>query len=191
MFLGVILEITSAAVGLLPQRYQAPYHDAAELLTEARRLRACQAALPQLQPHPEPPTTSATIASLQAQLDLERAHRTADRLHHELSETQALMGTLLQIIDALRDVITELVLDLFSAPRAAVRTVPRSLAERQRTEAVEYKAAAEYGRVDHRRRVLERRMSKHQHHRSAATPPGPVALVGRWWLCGYPSAAPP
>ncbi|GHF87398.1 hypothetical protein GCM10018790_76140 [Kitasatospora xanthocidica] len=67
------------------------------------------------------------------------------------------MGTLLQIIDALRDIITELDLDLVGAPRTAGRTVPRSPAERQRTEAVEYKAAAEteFDRVDHRRRVLE------------------------------------
>ncbi|MFH8350426.1 HEAT repeat domain-containing protein [Streptomyces sp. NPDC018045] len=156
-FLEVFLEITSDAANLPPQRHQALRQEATELLTRAWRLRTRQAVLPQPQPHPESPTTSAAIASLQAQLDLERAHRAGDRLRHELSETQALMGTLLQIIDALRDMITELDLDLFGAPRAAVRTVPRSLAERQRTEAVEYKAAAEaeYGRVDHRRRVLE------------------------------------
>lgn len=150
-FLRVFLEITGAAAGLPPQRHQALYREATELLTKARRLRACPTALPQ------PPTESAAIATLQAQLDLERAHRAGDRLRRELADTQALMGTLLQIIDALRDIITELDLDLFDAPRTAARTVPRTLAERQRTEAVEYKAAAEteYGRVDHRRRVLE------------------------------------
>ena len=154
-FLGIFLEITSAAAGLPPQRHQTLYREATELLTKARRLRARPVALPQ--PQPEPPTESAAIATLQAQLDLERAHRAGDRLRRELTDTQALMGTLLQIIDALRDIITELDLDLFDAPRTAVRTVPRTLAERQRTEAVEYKAAAEaeYGRVDHRRRVLE------------------------------------
>ncbi|UJB44490.1 ATP-binding cassette domain-containing protein [Streptomyces sp. A1-5] len=156
-FLGVFLEITSTAAGLPPQRHQVLYREATELLTKARRLRARPSALPQPSPQPEPPTKSAAVATLQAQLDLERAHRTGDRLRRELSDTQALMGTLLQIIDALRDIITELDLDLFDAPRTAVRTVRRSLAERQRTEAVEYKAAAEaeYARVDHRRRVLE------------------------------------
>ncbi|MFF2044043.1 hypothetical protein ACFVVX_26850 [Kitasatospora sp. NPDC058170] len=151
-FLGVFLEITSAAAGLPPQRHQALIREATELLTKARRLRTRPTALPQ--PHPEPPTTAAAIATLQAQLDLERAHRTGDRLRRELSDTQALMGTLLQIIDALRDIITELDLDLVGAPRTAGRTVPRSLAERQRTDAVEYKAAAEteFDRVDHRRR---------------------------------------
>ncbi|BBC95018.1 hypothetical protein SRO_3842 [Streptomyces rochei] len=149
-FLGVFLEITSAAAGLPPQRHQALYREATELLAEARRLRGRPAALPQS--HLGSPTTSAAVATLQTQLDLERAHRTGDRLRRELSDTQALMGTLLQIIDALRDIITELDLDLFDAPRTA-----RTLAEQQRTEAVEYKAAAEaeYGRVDQRRRVLE------------------------------------
>ncbi|WP_406205255.1 HEAT repeat domain-containing protein [Kitasatospora sp. NBC_01560] len=154
-FLGVFLEITSAAAGLPPQRHQALIREATELLTKARRLKTRPTALPQ--PHLEPPTTAAAIATLQAQLDLERAHRTGDRLRRELSDTQALMGTLLQIIDALRDIITELDLDLLGASRTAGRTVPRELAERQRTEAVEYKAAAEaeFDRVDHRRRVLE------------------------------------
>ncbi|MEV0267093.1 HEAT repeat domain-containing protein [Streptomyces sp. NPDC050617] len=154
-FLGTFLEITSAAASLPPQRHQALYQEATELLTKARRLRARPAVLPQ--PQPEPPTESATIAKLQSQLDLERAHRAGDRIRRELTDTQALMGTLLQIINALRDIITELDLDLFDAPRTAVRTVPRTLAEQQRTEAVDYKAAAEaeYGRVDHRRRVLE------------------------------------
>ncbi|QMU72927.1 HEAT repeat domain-containing protein [Streptacidiphilus sp. P02-A3a] len=156
-FLGVFLEITSAAAGLSSQRHQTLCREATELLTKARRLRARSAALPQPRLQPEPPTTAAAIATLQAQLDLERAHRTGDRLRRELSDTQALMGTLLQIIEALRDIITELDLDLFGAPRTAGRTVPRSLAERQRTEAVEYKAVAEaeYGRVDYRRRALE------------------------------------
>ncbi|MGC0317058.1 HEAT repeat domain-containing protein [Kitasatospora acidiphila] len=156
-FLGVFLEITSAAAGLPQHRHQALFREATELLTKARRLKTRPAVL--LQPHsqPGPPRAEAAIATLQAQLDLERAHRTGDRLRRELSDTQALMGTLLQIINALRDIITELDLDLFGASRAAGRTVPRSLAERQRTEAVEYKAAAEmeFDRVDHRRRVLE------------------------------------
>ncbi|WP_406214418.1 hypothetical protein [Streptomyces decoyicus] len=152
-FLGIFLEITSTAAGIPPQRHQALCREATELLNQARRLRTRPAAMSQ----PEPPTTSAAIATLQAQLDLERAHRTGDRLRRELSDTQALMGTLLKIIDALRDIITELDLNLFGAPSTAARTLPRSLAEQQRTEAVEYKAAAEaeYGRVDHRRRVLE------------------------------------
>ncbi|MFJ4189485.1 HEAT repeat domain-containing protein [Kitasatospora sp. NPDC089509] len=154
-FLGVFLEITSAAIGLPQHRHQALCREATELLTKARRLKSRPAASPQ--PQPDPPTTAAAIATLQAQLDLERAHRTGDRLRRELSDTQALMGTLLQIIDTLRDIITELDLDLFGAPRTAGRAVPHSLAERQRTEAVEYKAAAEaeFDRVDHRRRVLE------------------------------------
>ncbi|MED7948216.1 HEAT repeat domain-containing protein [Streptomyces sp. BE303] len=156
-FLGAFLEITSAAAGLPQHRHQALFREATELLTKARRLKARPAELSQSQPSPEPPTAAAAIATLQAQLGLERAHRTGDRLRRELSDTQALMGTLLQIIDALRDIITELDFDLFGAPRAAGRTVPRSLAERQRTEAVEHKAAAEteFDRVDHRRRVLE------------------------------------
>ncbi|MFD8080946.1 HEAT repeat domain-containing protein [Kitasatospora sp. NPDC059722] len=156
-FLGVFLEITSDAAGLPQHRHQALFREATELLTMARRLKTRPAALLQPQPRPEPPTTAAAIATLQAQLDLERAHRAGDRLRRELSDTQALIGTLLQIIDALRDIITELDLDLFGAPRTGGRTVPRSLAERQRIEAVEYKAAAEaeLDRVDHRRRVLE------------------------------------
>ncbi|GAA1939518.1 HEAT repeat domain-containing protein [Kitasatospora viridis] len=156
-FLRVFLEITSAGAGLHPQRHQALYREATELLTEARQLRARPTAQPQPQPQPQPPTTAAAVAALQTQLDLERANRTGDRLRRELSDTQALMGTLLQIIDALRDIITELDLDLSGMPRTAGRTVPRSLAERQRTDAVEYKAAAEaeFDRVDHRRRVLE------------------------------------
>ncbi|MFD8730769.1 HEAT repeat domain-containing protein [Streptomyces sp. NPDC059611] len=156
-FLEVFLEITSAAVGLPPQSHQALRQEATELLTKARRIRARRSARPQSPPRPELPTTSPAIATLQAQLDLERAHRTGDRLRHELSEAQTLMATLLQIIDALRNIITELDLDLFRPPRSAERAAPQSLTERQRTEAATYKAAAEaeYGRVDHRRRVLE------------------------------------
>ncbi|WP_457029310.1 HEAT repeat domain-containing protein [Kitasatospora sp. P5_F3] len=154
-FLRVFLEITSTAADLPAQRHQALWREATELLTKARQLQARPPALPQ--PQPEAPTTAAAIATLQAQLDLERAHRAGDHLRRELSDTQALMGTLLQIIDALRDIITELDLDLFGTSRTAGRTIPRSLAERQRTEAVGYKtaAAAEFDRVDHRRRVLE------------------------------------
>ncbi|MFD5084088.1 HEAT repeat domain-containing protein [Kitasatospora sp. NPDC058406] len=156
-FLRVFLEITSAAAGLPQPRHQALFREAAELLSEARRLKTRPAALLQLQPQPEPPIPAAAIAALQAQLDLERAHRTGDRLRRELSDTQTLMGTLLQIINALRDIITELDLNHLGAPHTAGLTAPRSQAEQQRTEAVEYKAAAEaeFNRVDHRRRVLE------------------------------------
>ncbi|MFD9064660.1 HEAT repeat domain-containing protein [Kitasatospora purpeofusca] len=156
-FLRVFMEITSAAAGLPHQRHQALFREATELLAEARRLKTRPAALLPPQPQPDMPTAAATIAMLQAELDLQRARSAGDRLRRELSDTQALMGTLLQIIDALRDIITELDLDLVGVPRTARRTLPRSLAERQRTEAVEYKAAAEteFGRVDHRRRVLE------------------------------------
>ncbi|MER6968692.1 HEAT repeat domain-containing protein, partial [Streptomyces halstedii] len=80
-----------------------------------------------------------------------------DRLRWALSDTQILMGTLLQIIAALREIITELDTKFLTTLRAPNDMDLQEITEKQRNRAKSYKELAEtqFDRVDQRRRLLE------------------------------------
>ncbi|MET7692068.1 HEAT repeat domain-containing protein [Streptomyces sp. NPDC005483] len=152
-FLTIFLGITSQAAGIRPELHHELHRRADELLALERRnhrQRRSQTSTPTSQE-----STEIVVATLQIQLELERAHRTEDRLRWALSDTQRVMETLLRIINALRDIITG------SAAEIGLHTAKESevqaLAKRQRIQAKSYKATAEaqFDRANERRQLLE------------------------------------
>ncbi|MFD8654723.1 HEAT repeat domain-containing protein [Streptomyces mirabilis] len=152
-FLTIFLGVTSHAAGIRPEHRRELHQRADELLAlEHRNRRNRRAEIPS---STSQVPTEAVVATLQIQLELERAQRTEDRLRWALSDTQRLMETLLRIINALRDIVTEVdtKLRLYAAKEPEVQ----ALAKRQRIQAQSYKATAEaqFDRVNQRRRLLE------------------------------------
>ncbi|MFI5917805.1 HEAT repeat domain-containing protein [Streptomyces anulatus] len=154
-FLRIFLEITSRAADIHPEQHRELCRRAEDFLVSARRhRRRHRATSPKSMPQT---STDVTVATLHMQLEIERAQRTEDRLRWALSDTQVLMGTLLQIISALREIIVDIDIQLAKILRAADRPDTQELAERQRREAQSYKAAAEaqFDLANQRRRLLE------------------------------------
>jgi predicted ATPase len=154
-FIKKFLEITSRASSIRPEKHRELYIHAEDLLAAAHRNRRNRRAAG-LASAPQVPA-EVTVATLQLQLNLERAQRTEDRLRWALSDTQALMGTLLQIISALREIIVDLDIRFAQTLRAAEDPRAQELTERQRSEAKSYKLAAEaqFDQANQRRRILE------------------------------------
>ena len=154
-FLRIFLEITSRAADIHPEQHRELCRRAEDFLVAAQRhRRRHRATSPKSMPQT---STDVTVATLHMQLEIERAQRTEDRLRWALSDTQVLMGTLLQIISALREIIVDIDIQLAKMLRAADRPDTQELAERQRREAQSYKAAAEaqFDLANQRRRLLE------------------------------------
>ncbi|MFI1644881.1 HEAT repeat domain-containing protein [Streptomyces fungicidicus] len=152
-FLTIFLGITSHAASIHPERHHELIRRAEELLAlehQNRRNRRTQISTSA----PQAPTET-VVATLQMQLELERAQRTEDRLRWALSDTQILMETLLRIINALRDIITEssAKLRLYAAEESEAQI----LAKDQRIQAQSYKTTAEsqFTRANERRLLLE------------------------------------
>ncbi|MFF9273238.1 HEAT repeat domain-containing protein [Streptomyces rochei] len=154
-FLKIFLEMTSRTAGIHPGQHRKLCRQAEELLITAHRNRHSRRAVDL--PSSSHVPTGAIVATLQIQLELERAQRTEDRLRWALSDTQVLMGTLLQIISALRDIITELDTQVLQGLRASKGSNFQELTEQRRSQARSYKALAEtqFDRVNQRRRLLE------------------------------------
>ncbi|MGW3311760.1 HEAT repeat domain-containing protein [Streptomyces sp. NPDC001073] len=154
-FLRIFLGITSRAAGVPPEQHRELCQKAEDLLSSARRNRLSRRAAGPASPKQVPAET--VVATLQIQLELERAQRTEDRLRWALSDTQALMGILLQIINALRDIITDIDTQVVRGLRTAEEPDVRDSAKQQRSQAQTYKrtAEAQFDRVNHRRRLLE------------------------------------
>jgi predicted ATPase len=147
-FLNIFLGITSHAAGVHPERRHEILRQAEDLLAlERRERRKRRAIIPTASQVP----TETVVATLQMQLELERAQRTEDRLRWALSDTQRLMETLLRIINALRDVITE------SDAKRRLNTAEDTRANDRRIRARSYKATAEaqFTRANERRHLLE------------------------------------
>ncbi|WP_107102720.1 HEAT repeat domain-containing protein [Streptomyces torulosus] len=150
-FLRIFLGITSRAAGIHPEHHRELCQRAEDLLMSEHRNRHNNRAK-------DPTSTSvpaeAVVATLQMQLELERAKRAEDRLRWALSDTQVLMGTLLQIINALRDIITDIDTQLVRGPNGPD---VQEVAKRQRSQAQSYKVDAEvqFDRANQRRRLLE------------------------------------
>ncbi|WP_406100086.1 HEAT repeat domain-containing protein [Streptomyces canus] len=152
-FLSIFLGITSRAAGINPEHYRQLCQQADELLELQRRNRRNRRTVISSSTAQAP--AEAVVANLQIQLELERAKRTEDRLRWALSDTQMLMGTLLRIINALRDIITEA--DVKLRQHATTEPGVQVAAEHQRIQAQSYKVTAEaqFDRVNQRRRLLE------------------------------------
>ncbi|MEV3971241.1 HEAT repeat domain-containing protein [Streptomyces sp. NPDC050698] len=154
-FLQIFLGITSHVAGVHPDRHRELCQRAEILLIAERRKRTRRRAVSSMPTSHAP--ADAVVATLQLKLDLERALRAEDRLRWALSDTQVLMGTLLQIISALRDIITEVDAQILRGLRDTAQAAGQGLAKRQRRQAQSYKVAAEaqFERVNQRRRLLE------------------------------------
>ncbi|MFD4505336.1 HEAT repeat domain-containing protein [Streptomyces sp. NPDC058457] len=154
-FLRIFLEMTSRTSGIRPEKHRELCRRAEDLLATAHRSQRNRRTASLTSPPHVP--TEMTVAALQMQLNLERAQRTEDRLRWALSDTQALMGMLLKIISALRDIIVDLDTQLARSPRGTEDSSPQELAELRRTKARSYKIAAEaqFDQANQRRRLLE------------------------------------
>ncbi|MFC1443580.1 hypothetical protein ABUW04_35620 [Streptacidiphilus sp. N1-10] len=179
-FVKIFLEITSRAAALHPEHHQELSRKAEALLADAYRERRPRSAASSQAPVVSP--TDSTVTVLRAQLDLERALRTEDRLRWALSDAELMMTTLLQIISALREIITDLDnrqgRTLFPAHATAEDQYLQAYSYRQTTE-------SQLDRVNDRRRYLEAlweqaradvlRFSKHPDVTApSALPPGPA-----------------
>jgi predicted ATPase len=155
-FVTTFLEITSSTLGVQPALHRELCRKAEELLTAARRYRRNQRVQKSEASASHKPTEVA-VATLQVQLELERAHRTEDRLRWALSDAQLLMTTLLQIIGTLRDIITGLDVKRIQALRDGAEVAATDAAANQRLQALGHKAQAEseLARVNERRVLLE------------------------------------
>ncbi|MEW1577220.1 HEAT repeat domain-containing protein [Streptomyces microflavus] len=154
-FLRTFLEITSRAAGISIERHRELCRHAEKLLATARRHSRKRQVADATETSQAPVET--VVAKLQVQLELERAQRTEDKLRWALSDVQILMGTLLQLIDALRDIIADLDATLAQGLRAAERSDLQKSREHQRRQAQSYRVTAEtqFDRVNQRRRLLE------------------------------------
>ncbi|WP_329057247.1 HEAT repeat domain-containing protein [Streptomyces sp. NBC_01453] len=152
-FLATFLEITSRAAGIRPEHHRELYERADALLALELRNRRNRRAVNSSATSQVP--TDALVATLQMQLELERTQRTEERLRWALSDTQILMQTLLRIISALRDIITEV--DTKLRLYATQESDAQATAKDHRIQAQSYKVAAEaqFDRVNQRRRLLE------------------------------------
>ncbi|MEW1923817.1 hypothetical protein, partial [Streptomyces sp. NPDC088360] len=151
----VFLEITSNVAGINVEEHRRLYRQAEVLWNAARQNR--QSRLAKGSALQSRDSVESTVAVLQVQLQLERAQRAEDGLRWALSDSHLLLGTLLQIISALREIIVNLDVQLVQMVRATEEATSRKLAERQRSQAKSYKQSAEaqFDRVDQRRRMLE------------------------------------
>ncbi|WP_153812223.1 HEAT repeat domain-containing protein [Streptomyces sp. SUK 48] len=154
-FLRIFLGITSHAAGIRPEHHRELCERAEDLLISTHRNRHSRRETGSITTSQAP--ADSVVATLQLQLELERAQRTEDRLRWALSDTQVLMGTLLQIVNALRDIITDVDAQILRGLRSPEEKAGQDLAKRQRRQAQSYKVTAEaqFDRVNHRRRLLE------------------------------------
>ncbi|MEU4032959.1 HEAT repeat domain-containing protein [Streptomyces collinus] len=171
-FVTMFLEITSSTIGMSPAQHQELCRKADELLTAAHRyrrhIRTEQSVAPTSPVSPE-----VSVAALQLQVELERAHRIEDRLRWALSDAQLLMTTLLQIISSLREIIVDLDTKQVQALHRSTESFAMEAATGSRQQALLQKATAEsqLARVNERRLLLEtlweqahanvRRLSQH------------------------------
>ncbi|MEU6390168.1 HEAT repeat domain-containing protein [Streptomyces sp. NPDC046939] len=155
-FIEVFLEITSSATRIQPELHRKLCRQADDLLTTARKYRQRRRSKKPPVYTPQAPTEVA-VATLQVQLELERAHRTQDRLRWALSDAQLLMTTLLQIISTLRDIVTDLDTAHLKALRDSAESAATDVTANQRLQALRHKATAEdqLERVNERRALLE------------------------------------
>ncbi|MFE3206271.1 HEAT repeat domain-containing protein [Embleya sp. NPDC059237] len=154
-FVRVFLEITSSAAGVHPDRHAELRRAADELLSAAFRHRRGRRATEAV-PKPEAPVCVA-VTTLQAQLELERAHRASDGLRWALSDAQLLVSTLLHIIRALRDIITDLDTEYVRLLGTGADPGVTDSTAKQRLEARTHKAEAEtqLARVNERHVLLD------------------------------------
>ncbi|MFE7613984.1 HEAT repeat domain-containing protein [Streptomyces celluloflavus] len=150
-FVRIFLQITSRAAGISPDRYKKLCLEADILLrsgiASARKTSSASASMD------GPAGSGDSVTTLQLQLSLERARHVGDNLRWALSDAQLLMNTLLQIINALREIIVDL--DIQQISEASIRADLNM--QDPRDEALRYRANAEMelGRVNERRRTLE------------------------------------
>ncbi|MFJ9129559.1 HEAT repeat domain-containing protein [Streptomyces sp. NPDC102340] len=154
-FLKLFLEFTSRTGNVHPRRHQ-EFLQHAEGLLRAAIQHHRNGSLPTRTNTQEEPAGT-VVTTLRAQVELERSQRAEEKLRWALSDTQSMMGTLLQIIEALRDIITEYDTQVARQIRSAEEIKKDSLAKEQGRRARSYKAAAEeqFDRVNQRRRLLE------------------------------------
>ncbi|MEV7245424.1 HEAT repeat domain-containing protein [Streptomyces sp. NPDC093248] len=155
-FIEVFLEITSSATRIQPELHRKLCRQADDLLTAARKCRQRRRSEKPPASTPKAPAEVA-VATLQVQLELERAHRTQDRLRWALSDAQLLMTTLLQIISTLRNIVTDLDTAHLKALRDNAESATIDVTANQRIQALTHKATAEdqLERVNERRALLE------------------------------------
>lgn len=148
-FLKIFLGITSNAAAVQPERRHELLRRAEELLALEHRKRRNRRE--QTPPSASQVPSETVVATLQMQLELERAQRTEDRLRWALSDTQRLMETLLRIINTLRYIITE------SSAQLRLVTAEALEAHDRRARAQSYKATAEaqFTQANERRQLLE------------------------------------
>ncbi|MFJ2020911.1 HEAT repeat domain-containing protein [Streptomyces nodosus] len=152
----MFLEITSSAAGMNPALHQKLCRMADDLLTAVHQYRRYKRVEKSAAPTP-PTSPEATVATLQIQVELERAHRIEDRLRWALSDAQLLMTTLLQIIGSLRDIIIDLDTKHIQALHLGAESFAAEPAASSRLQALSQKATAEsqLARVNERRLLLE------------------------------------
>ncbi|WP_217142678.1 AAA family ATPase [Streptomyces sp. AC627_RSS907] len=155
-FVKVFLEITSSAASIRPELHRELCCVADELLTAAHQYRQKRRSIKSPASTTQGPTEVA-VATLQAQLELERAHRTEDRLRWALSDAQLLMTTLLQIISTLRDIVIDIDTEHLQVLRSSAESATLDVTANQRLQALRHKATAEdqLARVNERRALLE------------------------------------
>ncbi|MET7731554.1 HEAT repeat domain-containing protein [Streptomyces sp. NPDC005402] len=155
-FVMMFLEITSSAAGVNSAHHQQLCRKAHDLLSALHqyrrhaRIKNSTVATPAVPPE-------AAVATLQLQVELERAHRFEDRLRWALSDSQILMTTLLQIISSLREIIIELDTKHTQALHLNTESPVAGSTEDLRLQAATQKATAEsqLARVNERRILLE------------------------------------
>ncbi|MEU2873478.1 hypothetical protein ABZ769_30475 [Streptomyces olivoreticuli] len=155
-FLTVFLEITSSAAGVRPEIHRELHCKAGGLLAAAHQFRRSRRAVKSVEPTPQV-STDVAVATLQVQLELERARSTEDKLRWALGDAQLLMTTLLQIIGALRNIITEIDAQHIRQLRTGADPAAVDVTASQRLEALVQKGSAEsqLARVNERRILLE------------------------------------
>ncbi|MFF5297880.1 HEAT repeat domain-containing protein [Streptomyces sp. NPDC013161] len=155
-FIKIFLEITSSAAGVRQSFHIELVRKADDLLAAAHQWRRSQRVTKPSELSAKASSEPA-VATLQVQLELERAHRIEDSLRWALSDTQLLITTLLQIISTLREIVIELDAWHIQALRAGADLGTTNITENQRVEALAQKATAEsqLARANARRMLLE------------------------------------
>ncbi|MCX5233900.1 hypothetical protein OG824_01440 [Streptomyces prunicolor] len=155
-FVQVFLEITSSANGIKPEIHRDLCRRADDLLNAARKYRHRRRSNKFPESVPQVPSEVA-VANLKVQLELERAHRTEDRLRWALSDAQLLMTTLLQIISTLREIVMDLDTKHLRELRNSAESETVEVTVNQRIQALRHKVTAEnqLERANDRRVLLE------------------------------------